>query len=219
MAAMSRRSSFKAPKPVRGSQVRHNGSLVANLKAFCSSMNLTRFAASMREVLQEEAWRERYVMELAPGQIIRFESFQVFVTTAYPRGLGEDPERLGKLLEADPATRRLYYRALGALAGHGGDRRREKTKVDQVDNVKLNPGGNQAAYLARRLNRDHPEIADQFAKGAYRSVRAAAIAAGILIPPSPLHLAQRAYLRLTAEEREQFARWLAEKRIERISDK
>jgi hypothetical protein len=207
MAVMSRRSSFKAPKPVRGSQVRHNGSLVANLKAFCSSMNLTRFAASMREVLTAEAWRERYVMELAPSQIIRFESFPAFVTTAYPRGLGEDPERLGKLLEADPATRRLYYRALGALPKHGEVGRGPSR--NRGDNITSNSRGTQAAYLARRLNRDHPEIADRFAKGAYRSVRAAAIAAGILTPPTPLALAQRAYRRLTAEEREQFARWLA----------
>jgi hypothetical protein len=43
-----------------------------------------------------------------------------------------------------------------AIGGHGGKR-------EQVDNVNLTKGGNRAAYLAARLKRDAPEIAEALA--------------------------------------------------------
>jgi len=53
--------------------------------------------------------------------------------------------------------------------------------VDNVDNVNIRNtgGGNSAAYLAARLRRDHPDIAERLAAGEFKSVRAAARAAGI----------------------------------------
>ena len=39
------------------------------------------------------------------------------------------------------------------------------------------------AKLAARLKRDHPEIAAAVARGEYRSMRQAALAAGIVKPP------------------------------------
>jgi hypothetical protein len=45
-------------------------------------------------------------------------------------------------------------------------------------------GGTSVAYLVPRLERDHPEIAEALARGEFRSVRAAALAAGIIKPPA-----------------------------------
>jgi hypothetical protein len=42
------------------------------------------------------------------------------------------------------------------------------------DNVTSFERGNTAAYLAARIKRDFPEIAEQLAEGQFRSVRAAA---------------------------------------------
>jgi hypothetical protein len=50
-----------------------------------------------------------------------------------------------------------------------------------IDNIK-SFGGTSAAYLAARLQRDFPEIAKGLAKGKFKSVRAAAIEAGIVKP-------------------------------------
>jgi hypothetical protein len=44
--------------------------------------------------------------------------------------------------------------------------------------------GNAADYLARRIARDHPDILQEMKDGKYRSVRQAAIAAGIIDIPS-----------------------------------
>lgn len=46
--------------------------------------------------------------------------------------------------------------------------------------------GNSAAYLLGRLKRDAPEHAEKWVAGEHRSVRAAAIAAGIVKPATPL---------------------------------
>src|SRR5688572_17174185 len=44
--------------------------------------------------------------------------------------------------------------------------------------------GNAADYLAHRIARDHPDILQEMKDGKYRSVRQAAIAAGIIDIPS-----------------------------------
>lgn len=69
-------------------------------------------------------------------------------------------------------------------------------------------GTNCASTLARRLLRDAPEIFARLESGEFKSVRAAAIAAGIVKPPTPLQVAQRAFRKLTSEEREEFVSWM-----------
>jgi hypothetical protein len=48
------------------------------------------------------------------------------------------------------------------------------------DNITSSERGTSAAYLAAKLRRDHPKIADRLARGEFRSVRAAALEAGII---------------------------------------
>jgi len=43
--------------------------------------------------------------------------------------------------------------------------------------------GNKSEYLTARIERDHPKILDQLYSGKFKSVRAAAIEAGIVKPP------------------------------------
>jgi chemotaxis response regulator CheB len=64
--------------------------------------------------------------------------------------------------------------------------------------------GNSAGYLVRRLKRDHPQIAQALARGEYRSVRAAAIEAGIVKVPTPLEQLRKDWKKASSEEREIF---------------
>jgi len=79
------------------------------------------------------------------------------------------------------------------MAGTGNGRAKE----DQGDMITLKRGTTGAAYLQARLRRDAPELADALNRGEIKSVRAAAIEAGIIIPfPSiqikePLPTAQK----------------------------
>lgn len=67
------------------------------------------------------------------------------------------------------------------LAGQGGDRQSENFR-DYNCNLERMSKGNNADYLTARIARDHPEILEGMKQGKYRSVRAAAIDAGIIDP-------------------------------------
>jgi len=62
------------------------------------------------------------------------------------------------------------------LTAHGGN---HKTNTVQDYNVNLN-GGNSTDYLTARIARDRPDILERMKAGTYKSVRAAAIDAGIV---------------------------------------
>jgi hypothetical protein len=65
-------------------------------------------------------------------------------------------------------------------------------------------GTNSASYLVARLKRDHPEIMAGLKTGAYRSVRAAALAAGIVKPRLAFDDLRQAWAKVSAGEREAF---------------
>jgi hypothetical protein len=88
--------------------------------------------------------------------------------------------------------------------GKAGPGRGQKTG----DNITRLSRGTSAAYRLQILKRDHPDVAAAYARGAYRSVRAAEIAAGVFTPLTRLEQAQRAYQRLTPDEQAQFRGWL-----------
>jgi hypothetical protein len=69
---------------------------------------------------------------------------------------------------------------------------------------KLKRGGTGAAYLLRRLARDHPEILAQYERGEFKSVREAAKKAEIIkakSTPTPFQTCERLIPKLTADER------------------
>ena len=73
------------------------------------------------------------------------------------------------------------------------------------DNITPNRG-TQAAYLLRRLARDHPDLLDSYERGEYPSARAAAIAAGIIHPPTRYQVLSRAWEKASEDDRQRFLR-------------
>jgi hypothetical protein len=103
-----------------------------------------------------------------------------------------------------------------ALAAHGGDRKSDGFKAsreqrDQGDNITLKRG-TQAAYLRARLDRDFPEVAAALDQGEHRSVRAAAIEAGIVkdVPTVRLTEPEKAAAGIVARMGPEWAHQLAE---------
>lgn len=94
-----------------------------------------------------------------------------------------------------------------ALAVHGGDRKSEE--VNQGNNVTLKTRGNDNTYLAARIKRDAPEIAARVAAGEFKSIRAAAIEAGIVKVATPLDALKRAWGKASAEDQRQFLDWIS----------
>ena len=76
----------------------------------------------------------------------------------------------------------------------------------RADGTKLPRGQNNAPYLAARLKRDAPAIAARVERGEFRSIRAAAIEAGIVKVPTIMSQMQKLWLKATDPERLQFCR-------------
>jgi len=78
------------------------------------------------------------------------------------------------------------------LAEHGGDRKSEVVRQAKSATPLKEPAGNQgrqstlngkrdSTYLTRRIARDHPKILEQMKAGKFKSVRAAAKAAVVVL--------------------------------------
>lgn len=94
-------------------------------------------------------------------------------------------EWLNQEQRVEPVTKAQVEAALGS---HGGDRRSPQAREDQGDIIPLKHRSTSAAYLQARLRRDAPEVADALERGEHRSVRAAAIEAGIIKPVPTVRL-------------------------------
>lgn len=66
------------------------------------------------------------------------------------------------------------------LRANGGDRRSEQFQNDNCNTEKTEQQGNSTDYLTARIARDRPDILEDMKQGKYRSVRQAAIEAGIV---------------------------------------
>ena len=87
----------------------------------------------------------------------------------------------------------------GALGGRG-----HKAVANGHSFVASATSSNAIQRIVRRLKRDAPDIAAALGRGEYRSARAAAIAAGIVKPPTALDQLRRAWRRATPDERQTF---------------
>jgi len=72
------------------------------------------------------------------------------------------------------------------------------------DYIVISSQGNGVPYLKARLARDHPTILAAYKRGAYPSVRQAAIAAGIIREKTPLDHLRHWWGKATQAEREAF---------------
>jgi hypothetical protein len=68
--------------------------------------------------------------------------------------------------------------------------------------------GNDPDYLTARIARDRPDIHQRMKDGKYKSVRAAAIEAGIIKVPTGLQQLQKAWRKASDDERQSFLEWL-----------
>jgi len=85
---------------------------------------------------------------------------------------------------------------------------------DKGNNVTFNSDkanrGNDPDYLTARLKRSHGEIYNRWLAGEYRSVRAAAIDAGIVRELTTVEKIKKLWLKMTPEEKEEFQMWATE---------
>jgi hypothetical protein len=131
-----------------------------------------------------------------------FVEFSDFATHPLPDGLGSDIGRLIDLCKGnDQAVKFLE-------AQRGREQKETVTQGARTDitslrgkEVETPSGGNGSAYLLRRLARLGDEWVDRYEAGEFKSVRQAAIAAGIVKVPNVIDKLRAAWKKATKEER------------------
>lgn len=128
-----------------------------------------------------------------------FVEFSDFATHPLPDGLGCDMKRLIALCKGNDQAVKFLQAQRGL---------EEKETVVQgrhrSNGTMIQTSGNGAEYLLRRLAKTAPEFVDRYEAGEFPSVRAAAIAAGIVKVPTRLDRLRTAWKKATPEERQAF---------------
>jgi hypothetical protein len=155
------------------------------------TMNLKRFLLLMEE---HEGYKA-----LTDARGKTFRSYRAFCEARHPIGLGYDPEML-QLVIAERKTAEQRATVASPQSPPGGDRKSEQF---QAYNVSLKHGNN-PEYLTARIARDRPDILERMKAGEYKSVRAAAIDAGIVKVPTTLEKLNRTWEMASPEERAAF---------------
>ena len=136
-----------------------------------------------------------------------FRDFDSFCEAPLPFGLGRPFSEIKPYLEAvrgPVATAALTAPVIDEphVISEAGPGRGHKVKRADDSKPVLSVGkrgGNARDYLAARIARDAPEVAEKMKRGEYPSVRAAARAAGLVKDPDPVKVATRALKKVPAE--------------------
>ena len=179
---------------------------------------LTYVPPLIKRVITEGRWTERTVR--VTRERAAFPTFAQFVRAALPDGLGTDVATLKRVCAGDTVALDLIDQAERAQTPHGGDRRSEAIKIDNINLEKRAaaesevPSGTAAQYALRRLRKDRPDLHAQVLAGTL-SGHAAMVAAGfrkrtITVPLEPEALARVLRRHLGDEELATLATLLTE---------
>jgi len=159
------------------------------------------FARMIEEIRQYRAYES-----------IGYNSFKDFCADKLGKTIKEVEQIVGgvKVLAASGIDRKVSaseaIAAAPKLAKHG-----EVGNGRRGDNVTSKPErGNRQSYLAARLRRDHPEIAKKVEQGRFKSIRAAAIEAGIIKVKTPYEQLMHWWQRADDDQRQQFLHRVAQ---------
>jgi hypothetical protein len=122
-----------------------------------------------------------------------------------PEGEALERGKAAEVARQNPITEGDALRTARAEGGKLGGRP-AKGEENLHDNIRKVAGewGTGKGYLLRRLAAQAPDILDAYGRGEHRSVRAAALAAGIVKPPDALRDLCRAWEKTTDEQRKAF---------------
>jgi hypothetical protein len=129
-----------------------------------------------------------------------FSSFEAFCREPPPHGLGYDRAVIERIIK-ERKTAQAHARQAVRPAKPG-------RPAKGTHCVPLSKGNNDRRVA--QIARVRPDILERMKKGEFKSVRAAAIDAGIIKPPTPAEQIRKLYNKLDAHEREEFLKWVSE---------
>lgn len=142
-----------------------------------------KFTAEAAEFINSEAWRH-----FLNANKESFTTFEAFCLHKRPYGLGCTRDDYFILISSYTQFKNkaqqsaMMAKEIGETAG--GDKKSEhyQNHYYNCNNDSMEKQGNTSDYLTARIARDDPQVYADMLKGKYRSVRAAAIDAGIVDP-------------------------------------
>ena len=181
---------------------------IMRLKYPAACGNLERdagfFSRMVEGVREYDAWK-----------VIGFASFEDFCKAELGKTLCEVEQIVsgvrvlqatGRTAPITPAEAIAAAPKIQTLTDAGKKGGRGKKAPDNVRGF----NGNSQDYLAARINRDHPEIAERVKAGEFKSIRAAAIVAGIVKVKTPLERLFAEWKKASQEERAEFLKSIKE---------
>jgi len=179
---------------------------IMRLKYPAACGNLERdagfFSRMVEGVREYDAWK-----------VIGFSSFEDFCKAELGKTLCEVEQIVSgvRVLQSTgrtaPITERQARTAAETLAAapkEVGPGQGTRTDMELPSIRRKLKEGTGRDYLAARINRDHPEIAERVKAGEFRSIRAAAIVAGIVKVKTPLERLFAEWKKASQEERAEF---------------
>lgn len=132
----------------------------------------------------------------------------VFSASKIKREVEKRQAKQFKLKQSDLITPQAQQTPAVAENGEIGRGRDSYSKNENGIAIR---GGNNSAYRIAKLKRDHPEVAARIAAGEFKSVSEAERSIGLRPPKlTALERVQRAYAKLSENDRNVFREWLGE---------
>ena len=146
---------------------------------------LSSLPDSIRKAIKRRIWENIYCEPTKTT--VKFNTMREWIEAYPPEGLHTKPAIIEALIRDDPALVIEFKQLMrGKLNDNGkGNLAGVNQHTDQRRNPHYNKGssfGDSPEYLAARIARDHPDIQARIGQGEFKSVRAAAVAAGIVKP-------------------------------------
>ena len=148
---------------------------------------LSSLPDSIRKAINRRIWENIYCEPTKTT--VKFNTMREWIEAYPPEGLHTKPAIIEALIRDDPALviefKQLMRGKLNDKAGNlaGVNQHTEQRRNCYYNNnSKPSSQGTDPEYLAARIARDHPDIQARIGQGEFKSVRAAAVAAGIVKP-------------------------------------
>jgi len=166
-----------------------NGSLISSLReALYEVKGLDDVPGLVKRILQEDLWREFYDEVLE--DIVRHKTFESFVTSKPPEGLGTTVKKLNRICSDDTEALDAIDRAMQRKP-EDVPRDPSTGRYTVSDNVTdgMDDRGNTETYALRRLRANRPDLHEQVLEGE-KSAHSAMVEAGfrkkyVQVPSDP----------------------------------
>jgi hypothetical protein len=163
----------------------------------------------IQDVIETEAWRDA---TRANGE--KFETVGDWLVASYPFGPGCGKGRyaikydeLIVLCDARAKLKDLLIKH--RPKGKPGPQGKEASCVDDINETIRRPTGTSRLCIEQRLQRDHPEIWQDYLDGKYKSARAAGIAAGFIKDNrDPVAKVKTLWGKMTKKQQRELIEWL-----------